>query len=66
MNEAINALYMTNLHEMDRFSMPMHHIRTCLSGEINGRGNDICSETKRHPLRRLVVSKTRDGKGQRA
>ena len=62
MNEAIKALYMTILQEMDRFAMPTHEVRTCLSGETKGRDNDIFSEL--NPWRRLVVSKTRDGKGQ--
>ncbi len=49
MNEAVDALYMTILQEMNRFAMPIHQIRTCLSGETKGRDNDICSELKRHP-----------------
>ena len=47
--EAVDALYMTILQEMDRFSYARYQIRTCLSGENEERNNDICSELKRHP-----------------
>ena len=44
--EAVDALYMTILQEMDRFSMLIYQIRTCLSGENEERNNDICSENE--------------------